>query len=151
MNAVEVVNGQFLGFSSSDSSLVDYVKSDGSKTSVQTELNTINDALANKGDVLFEGTITSGGTATLSKSIADYTMIIVEYMIGGGGNGKHQSHITKPNLNDNVGNGGTFNAYGSWYSFYYSVIFTTNTTIKFANEFCSTYSAGYICRVIGIK
>lgn len=106
-----------------------------------------------KVDTLFNGNLTNGNTATLSNSISNYKMLVVEWQKTADANdGMMQEFIVNPTIGIKYGSdGGAHN--GS--EFYHSSIgfaFTNNTTIHYNWHSHSNYTTDAIIKkVYGVK
>ena len=119
-------------------------------------LKEVNNSLQNVGlkvDTLFNGNLTKGNTATLSNSISNYKMLVVEWQKTADTNdGITQELIVNPTIGIKYsGDGG---AYSSSY-FYHSSIgfaFTDATTIHYNWHSHNKYTTdAIIMKVYGIK
>ena len=104
-------------------------------------------------DTLFNGNLTNGNTATLSNSISNYKMLVVEWQKTADANdGMVQEFIVNPTVNVKYSSDG--GAY-SGTRFYHSCVafaFTNNTTIHYNWHSHNTYTTdAIIMKVYGIK
>ena len=116
------------------------------------EDNTIKDVLTTI-DTLFDGTLTAGNSTSLSKSIANYRQIVIEFAIAEdiSGTGATQMPIVNPRLNIPYVMSVALYINPTLYNNVAAVKFTDNTHISFANAYKNGWSHdSVIKRVYGL-